>query len=272
MKLTALIVLIGGLTSPQVLSDPAEESKPAPGGRMPTPVLIELFTSEGCSSCPPADRLLSRLVSEQPIDGVQIIGLGEHVDYWNRLGWTDRFSSAAFTRRQRGYQADVFASSTVYTPQLVVDGAFEEIGSREHAVLRAIDEAAQRLKAPMSVEIGRAAAGLVPVTVRVDIDATVVRDEPADVIVSVVEDGLVTDVARGENRGRTLTHSAVVRVLEIIGSIEPGRQGWSIEKDMPLDDEWRLGNTRVVAFLQARGSRAVLGAASSALRPVEPGQ
>src|SRR5882724_10951247 len=107
-----------------------------------TPVLVELFTSEGCSSCPPADLLLSRLQQSQPIAGVEVITLSEHVDYWNQLGWTDPFSSASLTERQRQYTA-VLRGDGVYTPQMIVDGKIGFVGSDRQKALPAIAEAAK---------------------------------------------------------------------------------------------------------------------------------
>jgi hypothetical protein len=109
------------------------------------PVLIELFTSEGCSSCPPADALLSRLQQSQPIPGVELITLSEHVDYWNQLGWTDPFSSAVLTVRQRQYAA-VLRGDGVYTPQMIVDGKTGFVGSDSQKALQAISEAARAPK------------------------------------------------------------------------------------------------------------------------------
>src|SRR5262245_52837901 len=92
-------------------------------------VVAELFTSEGCSSCPPADALLQQISSSSPVDGVQVLGLEEHVDYWDRLGWRDPFSSATFSNRQAEYAARSFRVGQIYTPQLIVDGDFESVGS-----------------------------------------------------------------------------------------------------------------------------------------------
>src|SRR4051794_37883402 len=99
-----------------------------PGAAPPTPIVVELFTSEGCESCPPADVLLQQLASTQPVAGAQIIPLSLHVDYWDQLGWKDRFSSALLTNRQRTYGAR-FNIDSVYTPQIVVDGRSELVGS-----------------------------------------------------------------------------------------------------------------------------------------------
>jgi hypothetical protein len=133
-------------------------------------VVAELFTSEGCSSCPPADALLSTLV-QQPTDGVTVLGLSEHVDYWNRLGWRDPFSSAVSTTRQSEYQVRVFGGD-IYTPQLVVDGYLQAVGSDARAVERAIANAAQAPKVAVDVTAGPAepAANL-----RIQIDVNVHR-------------------------------------------------------------------------------------------------
>src|SRR5215467_5272038 len=122
---------------------------------LPTPVIVELFTSEGCSSCPPADDVLTRLVATQPVPGVQIIALGEHVDYWDRLGWRDAFSSATFSQRQNEYADRVFRSGNIYTPQLVVNGRQELVGSDYRGAVAAISKAAQtsgRLRVSISIE------------------------------------------------------------------------------------------------------------------------
>ena len=149
----------------------------APAGapaKAAVPVVIELFTSEGCSSCPPADDVLATLVREQPLRGVQIIGLGEHVDYWDRLGWRDQFSSALFTARQNEYAQRAFHADSIYTPQLIVNGETQVVGSDAKKVKQAIAKAAER---PASVTLalafpnGAANGGKIPVQVQATVAA-----------------------------------------------------------------------------------------------------
>ncbi|MGE5242981.1 MAG: DUF1223 domain-containing protein [Betaproteobacteria bacterium] len=235
---------------------------PAP----PAPVIAELFTSEGCSSCPPADDLLSDLVRRQPVPGVEVLALAEHVDYWDRLGWRDRFSSAALTARQTDYDAHVFHTNSIYTPQLVVDGQFQAVGSDRGAVRRALLRAARMPQA--TVRIG---AAPLPdrldarVDVRVDVPASLALRGGADVLVAIVEDNLTTDVRRGENSGRTLRHTAVVRSLSRIGAMAAGNRAWSTTASVPLGVDWKLESLRAIAFLQERDTRRVVGAAGSSL-------
>src|SRR5262245_39627091 len=129
------------------------------------PVLVELFTAEGCSSCPPADGLLAGMIASQPAAGVLIVGLGEHVDYWDRLGWKDRFSSAAFTRRQQLY-ADRFGAENVYTPQMVVDGQTAFIGSDLEAARRAIERASAAPRGVVRLEVDASVKNSVSVNVK----------------------------------------------------------------------------------------------------------
>src|SRR5437899_3897798 len=110
-----------------------------PGSAPRSMVVVELFTWEACSSCPPADDVLSQLAHRQPVPGVQVLALGEHVDYWDRLGWRDPFSSPAFSARQSNYDARVFHAHQVYTPQLVIDGRLERVGRDARAGERAVE-------------------------------------------------------------------------------------------------------------------------------------
>jgi len=231
-----------------------------PLGAAPQAILVELFTAEGCSSCPPADALLQRILSAPP-PGVDLVALGEHVDYWDRLGWRDRFSSAALTNRQQVY-ASRFATQSVYTPQMVVDGRAEFVGSDGAAAKRAIDRAAASPHGRVHIVLGAEAS---PITVTVsaaDLPA-VGRGDRADILVAITEDGLSSDVKRGENHGRVLAHAAVVRTLQTIG--EATGPSASAHAEVKLSPDWRRDRLKVVAFVQERRGRTVLGAAAVAL-------
>jgi hypothetical protein len=224
-----------------------------------TPVLVELFTSEGCRDCPPADTVLQNLLDAAPVAGVQVIGLGQHVDYWDRLGWKDRFSSAALTDRQRGY-ATRFASDSIYTPQMVVDGRAEFVGSDGSAARKAIERALKTLHGVVNIEVQAAAANRVPVTVVVRDLPSLDRGDRADILVAVTEDGLRSSVTRGENNGKLLRHAAVVRSMTTIG--EAAAAGGEARAEIPIASDWRRDNLKVVAFVQARKDRAVLASAA----------
>jgi len=241
---------VGTETSPSPL-------RPQSAAGTPIPVLVELFTAEGCSSCPPADTLLEKLIESQPAAGVQIVGLGEHVDYWDRLGWKDRFSSAALTARQQKY-ANRSKGADIYTPQMVVDGQDAFVGSDIAAARRAIERAVAGPHGGVRIAVGEAAnAAQVAVTVA-SLPARAAGDR-ADLLVAITEDRLRTDVKRGENQGRTLTHAAVVREIRTVAE---GVSSSSVaEMTIKLASDWSRPNLKVVAFVQERGSRRVLATA-----------
>ena len=179
----------------------------------PTPVLVELFTSEGCSSCPPADALLAHLQQQQPVAGAQIIALEEHVDYWDHLGWKDRFSSPDVTQRQRDYQ-DYFHLNDVYTPQTVVNGYMQFNGTDSQGINRAIEKAA--LDKAVLLQ-------LTDVTVHEqEVRFTLLPGPPmpeyVNVYAALVDPEDTTKVGAGENNGRTLHHIGVVRWFGRVGS------------------------------------------------------
>lgn len=209
-------------------------------------ILVELFTSEGCSSCPPADATLARLDQRQPVPGVRLLVLSEHVDYWNSLGWKDPFSSAQFTARQGRY------GDRMYTPQAIVDGKFDVLGSDEEGIVRAAKGAA--LEPHGILTMARASAAH-----RIHLAASALPPHgPSQVMLAVVEDGLVSKVARGENAGRTLSHTAVVRALAGVGSIPGSVSEWSADVEVPQDSSWK--NARIIAFVQDRASLRILAA------------
>jgi len=231
----------------------------------PTPVIVELFTSEGCIDCPPADTLLEKLLAAQPVAGAEIIGLGEHVDYWDRLGWKDRFSSARLTDRQQIYQAR-FNTESIYTPQMVVDGRAELIGSDGKAARNAIKKAIKAPHGVVRLSIGpgartQGAVQSIAVTVTASDLPRLGPGDHADIVVAVTEDHLQSDVKRGENRGRKLTHAAVVRHMAIVGQARAGGVS-SARTEVPLSPDWRRDALKVVAFVQEQRGRAILGAAA----------
>jgi hypothetical protein len=238
---------------------PAATPGAEPVGAARAPVVVELFTSEGCSSCPPADEVLESLEKAQPIVEAEVIPLSLHVDYWNYIGWADPFSSAAFSERQNGY-ARVFARGQVYTPQMVVDGRAEFVGSREGQAREAIREASRQPKAAVSLQkTGKDAA----FSVKISGMPAVSAGDTAEVVFAVTESGLLSNVSRGENAGRRLTHTAVVRSLETIGEVS-GKE-FQATRSPALDKSWRQANLRVVALVQERRSRRILGAATAPL-------
>ena len=215
-------------------------SAPAQAGERP--IVVELFTSEGCSSCPPADALLAEL-ARRP----DVLALSFHVDYWDRLGWKDPFSSREATDRQNRY-AKLLALHTVYTPQIVVDGWWEAVGSDRADVERAL-------------ELARRNPPEVPVTLALDHGQAQIAVGPGSgVAASVLLIGFdrrhVTAVKRGENSGRTLAHVDVVRGLEEIARLSAG------EIAVPIP--WH--SDLIAAVVQAADGR-ILGVA---VRDAEP--
>jgi len=218
--------------------------------------LVELFTSQGCSSCPPADALLSKLDAEPALRG-RVIPLSFHVDYWNHIGWSDPFSTRDWSERQRGYSRALRAD--VYTPQLVVNGARGMVGSSERAVRDAISAAlAEQPSARLMVSAMSTPSGSISISVR----GSQSTDATLEVWVALVEDDLVTRVSRGENGGRTLRNDNVVRVLRRAMTIPPkGDASGQIE--MKPDPAWKLDNLEIVAFAQSPKSSKIHGAAAT---------
>lgn len=264
MGIVRLLVGVLALLSGLAAVEPAGQAEEVPE---PTPVLVELFTSEGCSSCPPADRLLAELDREQPVPGSLIIPLAQHVDYWNRLGWTDRFSSSAATARQSEY-GRAFRGRSIYTPQMVVDGQAELVGSDRAKALAVIARATQLPKARLSLT--PTASGF---RLRVEQIPAATSDDVGDVFLAITEDEIRSEIPRGENAGLTLTHRAVVRRLSVIGSFRRKQvDAFVKEVDVPLAGEWHRAQLRAVVFVQERASHRVLGAASVRYSPVSTGR
>jgi hypothetical protein len=220
-------------------------------------VVVELFTSEGCSSCPPADELLGHLRQDLSAKNVQVIPLGFHVDYWNSLGWKDRFSSAEFTQRQEQYTRALKVDGP-YTPEMVVDGEVEFVGNDAGQAQRTIRQQASQLE---TAQVKIALAGVDQLTVQVKGPPS--SNANALVMLAITEDNLTTQVGSGENGGRTLHHAAVVRELRQVGTLNNG----AIETTVPLklEKDWKRNDLRAVVFVQQGPSGKIEGAASVAL-------
>jgi hypothetical protein len=233
-----------------------------------TPVLVELFTSEGCSSCPPADALLAQIDTRQPVSGAEAIILEEHVDYWDDQGWRDPFASKAATQRQQEYANALHAE--VYTPQMIVDGRTELLGSDQNAAQRAIEKASGAQKT--SVELSWVGATMTiggPKLLRVRVgklsgDGNSSAGQNAEVFLAITESHLHSDVRRGENAGRGLEHDGVVRKLTSLGRASGGGEfSFDLQTGMKLSPEWKRENIRVIAFVQDVHSRRVYAATST---------
>ncbi|SRR5579871_1013596 len=225
------------------------------------PVVVELFTSEGCSSCPPADQLLLRMDRTQPISGARVIALEEHVDYWNSQGWTDPFSSAQYRLRQNDYGRK-FLSDNVYTPQMIVNGRIAFAGNDGQRALQEITQAAQAQTELVEL---KTAKGEDPEIVNLSVevtDPTSTKVHNSNVILAVTESDLSSNVARGENAGRVLHHAPVVRSFGVIGKIDShGSSKGVITDTLRLPKEWKRENLRAVVFVQERDTYKINGAA-----------
>lgn len=227
------------------------------------PVIVELFTSEGCSSCPPADQLLQKLVAQQPIPNAEIIAIEEHVDYWNHDGWIDPFSSAEWTQRQLVYTPQT-ADNGPYTPQMVVDGRVKFVGSDQSKAVTSIQSASAQLATDITLAAGNEDKNSREFTITVGKLAGASSGDAPEVWLAVTEDGLHSAVTKGENAGHALSHVGTLRGMHKIGDIKSGSDTTSYNghTKLKLDSHWNLANVRVIAFVQERKSRAILGASS----------
>ena len=220
-----------------------------------TPVIVELFTAEGCSSCPPADQLLARLEKEQPVPGADIIVLGEHVDYWNQLGWPDRFSNRLYTQRQREY-GFAFSIDDIYTPQMVVNGQAQFNGADGPRAVREIQRAAIAPHSSVSLLLKN------PSNLALTVSHLPAGIKNVEIFLAITEDSLASDVRRGENVGRRLTHSGVVRSMVSVARLD-ARKSSEFTSNLPLHllDDWARENLHAVVFVEVHGSHRIIGAA-----------
>lgn len=263
--LLSLAVLVAFTLAPPpgetVSTIPLPQAPQPSGESLPHFVVLELFTSEGCSSCPPADAFLKRLDDVGRVGQVEVIALEEHVDYWNRQGWTDPYSSEEWTARQQRY-ADYFRRDAIYTPQLVLNGTDQTGGNNERQVLAYITKAST---APTAmVRISSRNVSLKSAEISVELANVGDEMKSAELWVAVTERGLSSNVLRGENEGKTLTHAAVLRSLTRAHARAGQNGSASATARISLPSSWKRENLRFVVFLQHSKSLQILGAATAA--------
>ena len=223
-------------------------------------VLVELFTSEGCSSCPPADELLRKINGQRTADGSLVIGISEHVSYWDRLGWKDPFSSDLYTERQNEYSAK-FHLDGPYTPQMVVNGREELVGSNSRSLIAALAQEGKQATVQLQITSVQQNQG------KLSFSYTATKslpDRALRVMAAIVDDSAGSHVRRGENAGRALQHVFVVRTLADIGTLrsdEPHQATLTLPSSLPESSPSR----HLVVFAQEQGLGAVLGAVESPL-------
>ncbi len=238
----------------------AQNMTPAANSASEVPVLLELFTSEGCSSCPPADHFVQELDARQPVPGVRLIVLSEHVDYWDQQGWKDPYSSHSATQRQIDY-ARRFGLESPYTPQIIVDGDQVLKLADPQQVMSSFHTASISTKLPIRVH-SLAPDNGARESLRVHVETgAAAGNMPIEIFVATALDRAESQVLRGENKGRHLEHVAVVQTLTKVGKVEKGKS-FSQDVLIKLPKGVDTKNLRVIAFAQERGLGKVLGADS----------
>ncbi len=258
IPLLTLLLVMAAFTTLTGVTGLSVAASDVPGGAA-APVLVELFTSEGCSSCPPADAFLTKLDGLQPIAGTQLIVLSEHVDYWNHDGWKDAYSSSFFTARQEEYVHRLGAKGA-YTPQMVIDGAAQMNGSDAAAVGHAIESARTRAKIPVHISsVSLADPKTIHLHLAVDALPADSKAHKADIFVAVALDHVESHVSAGENKGRDIRHVAVAESIDKVGTAEKGKnfdRDVQVKVKAPADP----GNLRLIVFVQEPDAGDVLGA------------
>ena len=254
LALLAPGIALASLAIPQLRG----QGSPASQAPERVPVLVELFTSEGCSDCPPADALLGQLDAKQPIAGARAIVLSEHVTYWDRQGWRDPYSLDAMTDRQETYERH-FGLESSYTPQMVVDGATQFVGGNTRALVSAIEGAAKSAKQPLTIENAKWDHGFATFSIHGTAPAG------AKLLAVLAADATHQEVSSGENAGRTLHHVAVVRVMKELGTDTADGRALKLSGGDLNHKEESEGPVRLVVFWVDHKTGRVLGAAEQKL-------
>jgi hypothetical protein len=251
------VVATGSLIAGLIALRAQTPAHPTPTSQrsQPRAVLVELFTSEGCSSCPPADALLRSIEGKYTESGQLIVGISEHVTYWNQLGWSDPFSDQAYTNRQNAYGTR-FGLESVYTPQMVINGQEQIVGSDRDGLLRAVQK--ENHSPQLDVHIASASLNGNVLTVDFSMDGEV-PGKGVDVFAVLAEDLTTSNVLRGENGGRTLSHVAVARTITRVASFETASER---AVHIPLAASVLVPHSEgrhLILFAQAAGLGQVLG-------------
>lgn len=244
-KLFALSLFVFGFQTETAAQNPADAKKK-------TFVLLELFTSEGCPTCPPADANLAVLEREQPFADTEIVTLALHVDYWNSVSWKDVYSSPIFSRRQKLYEQALKIDQS-YTPQMIVDGQIEFTGGNLAKARKAVSEAAKFTKA--QIEIAPEADKL-----KIKIKA-IPAHRDATVFLAVTEDKLISNRKSGANP----PHVSVVRSLSSVGMVTAAQASLEIEAALQMQPDWKRENLKIVVFIQENANRKILGVSRTVL-------
>ena len=257
----ALSGTLSMLLMPVILAQAAKPAATsAPEAENAKVVLVELFTSEGCSSCPPADALLRRINGTHTGSGQLIVGISEHVTYWNSLGWSDPFSSPLYTERQNAY-GGTFHLDSVYTPQMVINGAEQIVGSDQTGLARAIRKE-EDVASQVSVHILSATVTGNSLHVTFSAVGNVTAHDAA--ILAVIADDMdQSNVLRGENSGRTLAHVAVARSIQQIAKLQSMPEQ-TVQITLPASFREGQGH-HLIVFAQAPRNGRVLGADSKSM-------
>jgi hypothetical protein len=256
-----LTIFIGLVASSIGISAFCQDMREASGSGSPgqdQPVLVELFTSEGCSDCPPADALLERLDTSQFVPGAKAIVLSEHVTYWNHLGWSDPFSLDAVTERQQEYKFR-FNLNDVYTPQMVVDGADQFVGSDADKLTAALAHAAATSKAKITIENAHWEGGALSFSVHAE------NGSSATLVAALAQNATSSKVAHGENAGRTLHHVAVVRSIKEFGAKAADGRPLRLSGSISSGTDKTATPLRLVVFLADRKTGHILAVTEQTL-------
>lgn len=236
LKIFFLFILCGGILANRISAK--------------TPVLVELFTSQGCPSCPAADKILTDLEISQPVAGAEIITLAWHVDYWDGFGWKDEFASPVFSQRQVAYSRALNIGET-YTPQMFVDGNVYFVGTKLDKATKEITTAAKAAKPEIDLSLDKD-------KLKISIPNLQPKHERATVFVAFVQNNLSRKIERGNNAGKTLLHTSVARDLRSVGSLEPQMSKFETETFLQFQPEWDKENLNLIVFVQENGSRKIL--------------